>query len=77
MGYYYVYILFCMFFLIHLQSENHNKHLKNIFMKRYFVNGKEISEQEAKAIEAKNQEYMNSNDFSLWAKCEFITVINK
>lgn len=45
-------------------------------MKRYFVNGKEISEQEAKAIEVKNQEYMNSNDFSLWAKCEFITVIN-
>lgn len=39
--------------------------------------GKEISEQEAKAIEVKNQEYMNSNDFSLWAKCEFITVINK
>ena len=27
-------------------------------MKRYFVNGKEISEQEAKAIEAKNQEYI-------------------
>ena len=46
-------------------------------MKRYFVNGKEISEQEAKAFEAKNQEYMNSNDLSLWAKCEFITVINK
>ena len=46
-------------------------------MKRYFVNGKEISEQESKAIEAKNQEYMNSNDLSLWAKCEFITVINK
>ena len=46
-------------------------------MKRYFVNGKEISEQEPKAIEAKNQEYMNSNDLSLWAKCEFITVINK
>lgn len=46
-------------------------------MKRYFVNGKEINEQEAKAIEAKNKEYMNSNDLSLWAKCEFITVINK
>lgn len=46
-------------------------------MKRYFVNGKEITEQEAKAIEAKNKEYMNSNDLSLWAKCEFITVINK
>ena len=46
-------------------------------MKRYFVNGKEESEQEAKAIEKKNNEYMSSNDLSLWAKCEFITVINE
>lgn len=45
-------------------------------MKKYFVNGKEISEKEAMAIEVKNKEYMSSNDFSLWAKCEFITVIN-
>lgn len=45
-------------------------------MKKYFVNGEEVSEQEAKAIEAKNKEYMNSTDFSLWAKCQFITVIN-
>lgn len=45
-------------------------------MKRYFINGKEISEQEAKAIEARNKEYI-SNDISLWAKCKFITVINK
>lgn len=41
-------------------------------MKRYFINGKEISEQEAR-----NKEYINSNDISLWAKCKFITVINK
>ena len=46
-------------------------------MKRYFINGKEISEQEAKAIEARNKEYINSNDISLWAKCKFKTVINK
>jgi hypothetical protein len=45
-------------------------------MKRYFINGKEISEQEAKAIEARNEEYINSNDISLWSKCEFISVIN-
>ncbi len=45
-------------------------------MKRYFVNGIEISEQEAKAIEQKNQEYMKSPDLSDWAKCEFIMVIN-
>lgn len=47
-------------------------------MKKYYVNGIEITENEAKAIEAKNAEYMNSNDFSpLRAKCEFITVITK
>lgn len=44
-------------------------------MKRYFVAGNEISEQEAKSIEAKNKEYISSNDFSLWAKCQFVTVI--
>lgn len=52
-----------------------NTHLKLEDMKKYYVNGKEISEQEAKVIEAKNAEYMSSTDFSLWAKCEFITVI--
>jgi hypothetical protein len=52
-----------------------NNHLKLEDMKKYYVNGKEISEQEAKTIEAKNAEYMSSTDFSLWAKCEFITVI--
>ena len=46
-------------------------------MKKYYVNGKEITEQEAKAIEARNAEYMSSPDFSLWAKCEFITVVTK
>ena len=47
-----------------------------MIMKRYYVNGKEISEQEAKAIEAKNREYMSSTDFSLWAKCQFVVVVN-
>lgn len=46
-------------------------------MKRYYVDGKEISEKEAKAIEAKNEEYMNSNDLAQWANCQFIVVINK
>lgn len=45
-------------------------------MKRYFVNGREISEQEAKAIEARNKEYMSSTDFNLWLKCEHIIVID-
>ena len=45
-------------------------------MKKYFVNGKEISEKEAKLIEKRNKEYMESGDFSLMAECEFITVTN-
>lgn len=52
-----------------------NNHLKIKDMKKYYVNGQEITEQEAKAIEARNAKYMSSTDFSLWAKCEFITVI--
>lgn len=46
-------------------------------MKRYYLQGKEISEQKAKDIEAQNKEYMNSNDLTLWAKCQFIVVITK
>ena len=46
-------------------------------MKKYFVNGKEVSEKEVKLIEKRNKEYMESGDFSLIAKCEFITVISK
>lgn len=44
-------------------------------MKRYFLNGKQITEQEAKTIEARNQEYLNSGDWDLIAKCEFVVVI--
>ena len=54
-----------------------NNHLKIKDMKKYYVNGQEITEQEAKAIEARNAEYMSSTGFSLWAKCEFITVVTK
>ena len=35
------------------------------------------TESEAKAIEKRNNEYMNSGDFSLIAKCEFIVIIKK
>ena len=34
-------------------------------MKKYYLQGKEISEKQAKAIEAKNQKYISSNDFTL------------
>lgn len=44
-------------------------------MKRFFVNGKQVTENEVKAIERRNKEYMNSGDWNLIAKCEFITII--
>lgn len=44
-------------------------------MKRYFLNGAEITEEQAKEIEKQNQIYLNSGDFEQIAKCEFITVI--
>lgn len=46
-------------------------------MKRYFAYGKEVSEQEAMAIEKQNQEYLNSSDMQDWLKCEFIMVIEQ
>ena len=45
-------------------------------MKRYFLEGKEISEQEAVDIERMNDEYMKSGDFDLMLKCKCRVVIN-
>lgn len=44
---------------------------------KYYLQGKEISEKQAKVIEAQNQKYISSNDFTYWAKCQFITVVTK
>ena len=44
-------------------------------MKRYFVNGKEITKEEAKAIEQKNNEYFNSGDMMDMLKIQFIVEI--
>lgn len=47
-------------------------------MRRYYVNGKEISEKEAEKIKEKNKKYLNSKDWTRWEKVEFIVVsINK
>lgn len=39
---------------------------------RFYLDGKEISESVANAIQALNKEYMASGDFELMAKCQFI-----
>ena len=44
-------------------------------MKRYFVNGKEITKEEAKAIEQKNNEYFNSGNMMDMLKIQFIVEI--
>jgi hypothetical protein len=44
---------------------------------RFYLNGKEISESVANAIEALNQEYIASGDFELMAKCQFIVKIEE
>ena len=45
-------------------------------MKRYFVGYEEITEAEAREIERKNQEYLNSEDMNEWAKIKFVVVLN-
>ena len=45
-------------------------------MKKYFLDGKEITEQEAKEIEARNNELLKSTDIAVLAKCKFIIVID-
>lgn len=44
-------------------------------MKRYFVDGKEITEEEAKEIEKKNNEIFASGDMSEMLNIKFIVVI--
>lgn len=46
-------------------------------MVHYYLNKKEISEAQAKEIEAKNKEYLASGDFNLWEKIQFIVKVNK
>lgn len=43
-------------------------------MKKYFVNGKQISEAEAKRIDAQNKAIMESNNIADWANIQFITI---
>lgn len=44
-------------------------------MKKYYLQGKEISEKQAKAIEAKNQKYISSLD-SYFGKCDDERIID-
>lgn len=43
-------------------------------MKHYFIDRKEVTEEEAMRVEAQNMEYLNSGDFEDLLKCKFIAV---
>ena len=45
-------------------------------MKRYFYGFKEITEAEAKEIERKNFEYLDSKDMNDWYNIKFVMVID-
>lgn len=59
----------------HFCRRYYSHYLNTMKCTKFFLNGKEISRQEAKTIEKKNKEYMNSGNFSLMLKCQFITVV--
>lgn len=42
---------------------------------RYYVDGKEISKEEADKIKKNNQKYMESNDCNDWKKIKFVVKI--
>ena len=54
-----------------------NNHLKIKDMKKYYVNGKAITEQEAAEIKTKNAELQKSTDLNDWLGIQWITEIEK
>ena len=54
-----------------------NNHLKLEDMKKYYVNGKEITEQEANEIKKENARLQKSLDINDWLGIQWITEIIK
>ncbi len=54
-----------------------NNHLKLEDMKKYYVNGKEITEQEANEIKKENARLQKSLDLNDWLGIQWITEISK
>lgn len=44
-------------------------------MRKYFVDGMQISQKQARDIEMKNLKYINSGDFQKMSKIKFIIVV--
>ena len=54
-----------------------NNHLKIKDMKKYYVNGKEITEQEANEIKKENARLQKSLDLNDWLGIQWIMEIKK
>lgn len=46
-------------------------------MKKYYINGKEITKEEANNVKAKNAELQKSKDLNDWLNLQWIVEINK
>lgn len=58
-------------------SKGNNNNLKIKIMTKYYVNGKQISEQEANEIKKENARLQKSTDLNDWLGIQWITEINK
>lgn len=46
-------------------------------MTKYYVNGKEITKEEANSVKAKNAELQKSKDLNDWLDIQWVVEINK
>ena len=56
-------------------SKGNNNNLK--IMAKYYINGKEISKEEAENVKAKNAELQKGKDLNDWLGIQRITEINR
>ena len=62
---------------VSLKCQKEIKQLKLEIMKKYYVNGKEIIEQEANEIKKENARLQKSLDLNDWLGIQWITEISK
>lgn len=58
-------------------SKGNNNNLKIKIMTKYYVNGKQISKQEADEIKKENARLQKSTDLNDWFGIQWITEINE
>ena len=58
-------------------SKGNNNNLKIKIMTKYYINGKEITKEEANNVKTKNAELQKSKDLNDWLGIQWIVEINK